>query len=169
MDGLLAWRPPLLLASLVTRKIWSPDLYLKKLPCITVYILLQNSIKHPCSIRVWVPLSFSLSLSISLYFWLIPWSAKAGCVTQGILASFLLSLSHRRLRTTRFRSIIGPQHFMGLNSLSGVARMCPDHDKVMRWERNLQGSSSPRGDPVSPFSFCLTIVVLSTKSWKCNM
>ena len=45
-----------------------------------------------------------LSLSLSLYFWLIPWSVKAGCITQGILASFLLSLSHRRLWTTRFWS-----------------------------------------------------------------
>ena len=50
-----------------------------------------------------------LSLSLSLYFWLIPWSAKASFVTQGILASFLLSLSHHQLRTTRFRSIKGPQ------------------------------------------------------------
>ena len=47
-------------------------------------------------------------LSLSLYFWLTPWSVKAGCVTQGILASFLLSLSHRRLQTTRFRSNKGP-------------------------------------------------------------
>ena len=35
--------------------------------------------------------------------------SKAGCVIQGILASFLLSLSHRRLWTTRFWSIKGPQ------------------------------------------------------------
>ena len=48
-------------------------------------------------------------LSLSLYFWLFPWSAKAGCAAQGISASFLLSLSHRRLRTTRLRSIKGPQ------------------------------------------------------------
>ena len=47
--------------------------------------------------------------SFSLSFWLIPWSAKASCVTQGIFASFLLSLSYCRLRTTRFRSIKGPQ------------------------------------------------------------
>ena len=47
-------------------------------------------------------------LSFSLYLWLIPWSTKAGCVTQGILASSLLSLSHRRLRTTRFQRIKGP-------------------------------------------------------------
>ena len=47
-------------------------------------------------------------LSFCLSLWLIPWSVKAGCVTQGILASFLLSLSHRQLRTTKFRSIKGP-------------------------------------------------------------
>ena len=47
--------------------------------------------------------SFSFSLSISLFL------ADAGCVTQGILASFLLSLSYRQLRTTKFWSIKGPQ------------------------------------------------------------
>ena len=110
MDHLLALWSLLILASLVTCKVWSLDLYLKRL---LVYILLQNSIKHACSIRAWVPVSLSLSLSLSpspsLYFWLIPWSAKASFVTQGILASFLLSLSHRQLRTTRFQSIKGPQ------------------------------------------------------------
>ena len=49
-----------------------------------------------------------LSFSLSLYFCLIPWSPKAGCVTQGILASFLLSLSHRQLQTTKFWSSKGP-------------------------------------------------------------
>ena len=113
MDCLLALWPLLLLVSLVTCKVWPFDLYLKKLPCKTVYILTQNSINHPCSTRDLGPcvlLSLSLSLSQSLYFWLIPWSAKASCVTQGILASFLLSLSYRRLQTTRFQSIKGPQH-----------------------------------------------------------
>ena len=51
----------------------------------------------------------SFSLFFYLYFWLIIWSAKAGCITQGILASFLLSLSYHQLLTTRFRSIKGPQ------------------------------------------------------------
>ena len=60
----------------------------------------------------------SFSFSLSLYFWLIPWSAKAGCITQGILASFLLSLSYRRLWTTRFWSIKGPQQIMLLIVLS---------------------------------------------------
>ena len=108
MDCILVLWPLLLHVSLVTCKVW----YLKKLPCNMVYILTQNSINHPCSTRDLGPcvlLSLSLSLSQSLYFWLIPWSAKASCVTQGILASFLLSLSYRRLQTTRLRSIKWPQ------------------------------------------------------------
>ena len=36
-------------------------------------------LKHLCSIRAWVPVSFFLSLS--LYFWLIPWSAEAAELT----------------------------------------------------------------------------------------
>ena len=98
MDCLLALLPLLLLASLVTCKVWSFDLYLKKLPCKTVYILTQNSIKHPCSTRDLGPRVLP-SLSLSLFL------ADAGCVTQGILASFLLSLSYRQLWTTRFQSI----------------------------------------------------------------
>ena len=39
---------------------------------------------------------------------------------QGILASFLLSLSHHRLQTTRFQSVNGPQQFFkpGFNSVN---------------------------------------------------
>ena len=69
MDCLLALWPLLLLVSLVTCKVRSFDLYLKKLPCNTVYILLQNSIKHPCSTRDLGPhvlLSLSLFLADSL-------------------------------------------------------------------------------------------------------
>ena len=51
MDCLLALRPLLLLVPLVTCKVWSFDLYLKKLPCNKVYILTQSSIKDPCSTR----------------------------------------------------------------------------------------------------------------------
>ena len=66
-------------------------------------------IKSLCSIRALVPVSaVFLSLPLFLYFWLISWNVKAGCVTQGILASFLLSLSHLWLWTIRFRSIKGP-------------------------------------------------------------
>ena len=80
----------------------------------------------PCWLNTFAPselwslcLSFFLflSFSLSLYFWLIPWSLKAGCVTQGILASFLFSLSHCRLWTTRFRSIKGPIVGWGLNDM----------------------------------------------------
>ena len=64
MDRLLAWWPLLLLVSLVTCKVWSFDLYLKKLPYITVT---QNSMKHPCSTRDLGPrVLLSLSLSLSL-------------------------------------------------------------------------------------------------------
>ena len=77
-------------------------------------------LKHLCSNRAWVPVSvfvflpsflpsfLPFSLTLSLCFWLIPWSVKAGCVTQGILAFFLFLLSHRQLRTTRFWSNKGP-------------------------------------------------------------
>ena len=66
MDCLLALWPLLLLISLVTCKVWSFDLYLKKLHCNMVYISTQNSIKHPVPPETWVPVSFSLSLSLSL-------------------------------------------------------------------------------------------------------
>ena len=68
-------------------------------------MLIKTPLLHQ-SLGPRVFLSFFFSLSI--YFWLISWNAKAGFVTQEILAS-LLSLSHRRLRTTRFWSIKGPQ------------------------------------------------------------
>ena len=42
---------------------------------------------------------------------------KAGCITQRILASFLLSLSHRWLQTTRFQSIKGPTSRVTIYSL----------------------------------------------------
>ena len=58
--------------------------------------LLYQSL-DPC---VFLSFFLFLSFSFSLYFWLIPWNSKVGCVTQGILASFLLSLSHCRLRTS---------------------------------------------------------------------
>ena len=59
---------------LVTCKVWSFDLYLKKLPCNMVYISTQNSVKHPCSTRDLGP---CVLLSLSLSFWLIPWSTEA--------------------------------------------------------------------------------------------
>ena len=106
MDHILALWPLLLLVSLVTCEVWPLDLYLKRLPCITVYIVLQNSIKHPCSTRDLGP-RVLLSLSLSLFL-ADSWSAKAGCVTQRLLASFLLSLSCCLLWTARFWSTKGP-------------------------------------------------------------
>ena len=139
--GLMASITPV---SLLTCKVWSFDLYLKKLPCNMVYILTQSSIKHPCSTRVLGPrvLSLSLSFSLSLSGWFsgawkpaeliflprlsrplqegalclhewykpCPRALLVFCVTQGILASFLLSLSYHWLWATRFRSIKGLQH-----------------------------------------------------------
>ena len=147
MDCLLVLWPLLLLVSLVTCKVWSFDLYLKKLPCKTVYILTQSSIKHPCSTgdlgpRVLLSLSLSLSLSlISLSGWFsgawkpaeltflpglsrplsedalclrewykpCPRALLVFCITQGLLASFFLSLSYHQLQITRFWSIKEPQ------------------------------------------------------------
>ena len=137
MDCLLVLLSLLLLVSLVTCKVWPFDLYLKKLPCKTVYILTQSSISHPCSIRTWVPVSFFLSLSLPLansmecgnllssLFCLgfqdllerTPYAFVRACsrallvlcINQGILASFLLSLPYQ-LQTTRFQSIKGPQY-----------------------------------------------------------
>ena len=56
-------------------------------------------------------LFFFLSPPLFIYFWLIPWNKEGSCVTQGILASLLLSLPHRQLWITRFRSIKGPTAF----------------------------------------------------------
>ena len=73
-------------------------------------MLIKTPLLHQ-SLGPHVCLSVCLSLShiyIYIYFWLIPWSAKAGCITQEILASFLLSFSHRQLWTTRFQSNKGP-------------------------------------------------------------
>ena len=46
--------------------------------------------------------------------------------------------------------------------VSGVARMRPGRDKVTRWERKLQGSSSPRShprDPVCPRSLSVLLLL----------
>ena len=52
-------------------------------------------LKHLCSIRAWVPVSFFLSiLSVFLYLWLIPWSAEARWAH--FLARASKTLSRRR-------------------------------------------------------------------------
>ena len=45
---------------------------------------------------------------------LVPGALLAFCVNQGISASFSPLLSYRRLWTTRFRSIKGPQQFYSI-------------------------------------------------------
>ena len=106
----------------------------------SLYILTERSLKHPCSTRGLGPgvfLSLSPSLRQFSGAWkpaeltLMPWLSRSPqegalclrewckpcsrvflvlCLNQGILASFSLSLSYRRLWTTRFLSIKGPQH-----------------------------------------------------------
>ena len=55
----------------------------------SLYILTENSLKHLCSIRAWVPVSFFLSLSLSLR--LIPWSAETRLPHSPARASTTLS------------------------------------------------------------------------------
>ena len=64
IDCLLALWPLLLLISLVTCKVWSFDLYLKKLPCNTVYITHTEFNKAPLFLYTWVPESLLVSLSL---------------------------------------------------------------------------------------------------------
>ena len=59
----------------------------------SLYILTEKSLKHLCSIRVWVPVSVFLSSFLSL--------------SPSLQLS--LSLSYCRLQTARSRSIKGPQ------------------------------------------------------------
>ena len=56
----------------------------------SLYILTEKSLKHLCSIRAWVPVSFFLSLSP----WLIPWSAEAHLAHSPAWASKTLSRRH---------------------------------------------------------------------------
>ena len=74
------------------------------------------------ALSLFLSLSLSLSIYIYIYFWLIPWNVKANCIPQGILASFLLSLSHRQLQTTRFQSNKGPR--LGVWALGRLS--CPE-------------------------------------------
>ena len=63
----------------------------------SLYILRERSLKHLCSIRAWVPMSFSLSLFLSL------------SLSLPFPLALSLSLSYCQLQTTRFWSIKGPQ------------------------------------------------------------
>ena len=66
--------------------------------------LLHQSLGPSVFLPSFLPHFLPSFLPPSLSFWLIPWSTKAGCITQGILASFLLSLSRCWLWTTRSQS-----------------------------------------------------------------
>lgn len=108
MDCLLALWPLLLLVSLVNWNVWCFYLYLKKLPCNTVYRLTQNSVKHPCSIRDLGPRvlpSLSFSLSISGWF---P-GARRPLHNPGNISLFPSVTFLSSTRTTRFQSVKGPQ------------------------------------------------------------
>ena len=107
MDFLLTLWPLLLCVSLATCKVWSFDFYPKKLPCNMVYILTQNSIKHPCSTRYLGPcVLLSLSLSLSLFISLFPadslecegWLSNPGNISLFPSFTFLsLTLDHQVL------------------------------------------------------------------------
>ena len=101
----------------------------------SLYILTERSLKHLCSIRAWVPMSFFLSLSLPLTNSLECRNPRSSfscpgfqdplkgalclrdrykpcsrvllilCINQGVSASFSLSLSYHQLQTTRFQSI----------------------------------------------------------------
>ena len=134
-------------------------------------------LKHLCSIRALVPVSFSFSLSLSLsgYFFgaqrpseftFLPgllrpsWEGAlhlhpierapeasvnraspmsgallAFCINQGISASFSPLLSCRRLLTTRFQSIKGPQHVC--RSRSSSQNQTWNNELVPNWERSM--------------------------------
>ena len=100
MDRLLALWPLLLLVSLVTCEVWSLDLYLKRLPCITVYILLQNSIKRPCSTRDLGPrvlLSLYLSLFLADSLECKGWLCNPGTISLFLSFTFLLFTLDRQV------------------------------------------------------------------------
>ena len=67
---------------------WSLSLT-KETSCTTAYIYSEKSLKKLCSIRAWVPVSFFLSLSLSL--WLIPWSTETHLAHSPARASKTLS------------------------------------------------------------------------------
>ena len=91
--GLMASIAPML--PWQTCKVRSLDLYLKKL---LVYIHLQNSVKHLCSIRAWVPMSFFLSFSLFLADSLVgeSWLHNPGNISFFPSFTFsLLTLDHQ--------------------------------------------------------------------------
>ena len=63
----------------------------------SLHILTEKSLKHLCSIRVWVPMSFLFSFFLSSF------------LSLSLPPSGSLSLSYRQLWTARSQSIKGPQ------------------------------------------------------------
>ena len=53
----------------------------------SLYILTEKSLKHLCSMKAWVPVSFSLALSLQL----IPWSTETRLAHSTVWASKTLS------------------------------------------------------------------------------
>ena len=60
----------------------------------SLYILTEKSLKQLCSIRAWVPVSFFLSLFLSLSLQLIPWSTETHLAHSPAQASKTLSRRH---------------------------------------------------------------------------
>ena len=119
---------------------------------ILTFIFAENNyswLKHLCSIRALVPLSFFLFLSFS-YLSISGWfpGMRAGCVTQGIIASLLLSL-----QTTSFRPIKGPTHACMLSHFNRVQLFWDPMDcspPGSSVHGILQAKSSPGGLPCPP-------------------
>ena len=66
-------------------------------------------LKHLCSIRALVPVSFFFPLFLFISVFLADsLERESRLCNPGNISLFLLWLSHRGLRTTRFRSIKGP-------------------------------------------------------------
>ena len=108
--------------------------------------------------RVFLSFFLFLSFSLSLFFWLIPWSAKAGCVTQGILDSYLLSISHHRLQNTRFWSIKGPT--LGISDfLEEVSSLA--HSIVFLYFFSLISKEGFLISPCCSLKLCIQVVYLS--------
>ena len=146
----------------------------------SLYILTEKSLKHLCSIRAWVPVSFFLSLSLFSWFpgaqrpvllTLLPGLLRfsqegALClhpplerapgafvrdtspvsrtllvfgVNQGVSASFSLSLSYHCRRTTRSRSIKGPQQSFQLTKKKHLTKFVT----LSRWKCSANWEQTP--------------------------
>ena len=101
-------------------------------------MLIKTPLLHQ-SLGPRVFLSFCLSLSLSLYFWLIFWNAKASCVTQEILASLLFYFLIVDAR---------PPGSGPLKDLSTTGGLAPYID-ITLWENSSPNSLGKTGHPLS--------------------